>query len=70
MQRVRAQGDVRPMEGNPAAMTQLKNLLDTRRPLYERADAQINTSNRPVKASLNDLLAIIRKRHFLDTAGG
>ena len=70
MQRVRAQGDVRPMEGNPAAMTQLKNLLDTRRPLYERADAQINTSNQPVKASLNDLLAIIRKRRFLDAAEG
>lgn len=70
MQRVRAQGDVRPMEGNPAAMTQLKNLLDTRTPLYERADAQINTSNRPVKTSLNDLLAIIRKRRFLETAEG
>ena len=70
MQRVRAQGDVRPMEGNPAAMTQLKNLLDTRKPLYERADAQINTSNRPVKTSLNDLLGVIRKRHFLDAAEG
>jgi XRE family transcriptional regulator, aerobic/anaerobic benzoate catabolism transcriptional regulator len=70
MQRVRAQGDVRPMEGNPAAMTQLKNLLDTRTPLYERADAQINTSNRPVKASLKDLLRIIEKRHFLDVLDG
>jgi len=70
MQRVRAQGDVRPMEGNPAAMTQLKNLLDTRTPLYERADAQINTSNRPVKASLKDLLKIIDKRHFLETPDG
>ncbi|EEB83588.1 helix-turn-helix transcriptional regulator [Roseobacter sp. GAI101] len=70
MQRVRAQGDVRPMEGNPAAMTQLKNLLDTRTPLYERADAQINTSNRPVKTSLNDLLGVIQKRHFLDAADG
>ena len=70
MQRVRAQGDVRPMAGNPAAMTQLKNLLDTRTPLYERADAQINTSNRPVKASLKDLLRIIEKRHFLDVLDG
>lgn len=70
MQRVRAQGDVRPMEGNPTAMIQLKNLLDTRTPLYERADAQINTSSRPVKASLKDLLKIIEKRHFLDTPGG
>ncbi len=70
MQRVRAQGDVRPMEGNPIAMTQLKNLLDTRTPLYERADAQINTSNRPVKTSLKDLLRIIEKRHFLDLQDG
>lgn len=70
MQRVRAQGDVRPMEGNPIAMTQLKNLLDTRTPLYERADAQINTSNRPVKTSLKDLLRIIEKRHFLDVHDG
>jgi len=51
-------------------MTQLKNLLDTRTPLYERADAQINTSNRPVKASLKDLLRIIEKRHFLDVLDG
>ncbi len=70
MQRVRAQGDVRPMEGNPAAMTQLKNLLDTRKSLYERADAQVNTSNRPVKTSLGDLLSVIRKRHFLDAVEG
>ncbi|SFT13664.1 transcriptional regulator, XRE family with shikimate kinase activity [Sulfitobacter marinus] len=70
MQRVRAQGDERPMEGNPAAMTQLKTLLDTRTPLYERADSQVNTSNRPVKASLKDLLRIIEKRRFLDVLDG
>lgn len=66
MQRVRAQGDVRPMEGNPAAMTQLKALLDGREPLYQKADAQINTSNRTVKTSLNDLLGIISRRRLLD----
>ena len=66
MQRVRAQGDVRPMEGNPAAMSQLKALLDGREPLYQKADAQINTSNRTVKTSLNDLLGIISRRRFLD----
>ncbi len=66
MQRVRAQGDVRPMEGNPAAMTQLKNLLDTRTPLYARADGQINTSNKPVNTSLKDLLKVIETRRFLD----
>jgi XRE family aerobic/anaerobic benzoate catabolism transcriptional regulator len=69
MQRVRAQGDVRPMEGNPIAMSQLKALLDGREALYKRAEAQINTSNRTVKASLSDLLVIISKRRFLDHPG-
>lgn len=66
MQRVRAQGDLRPMQGNPAAMTQLKELLAARTPLYEKADAQINTSNRTPRSSLNDLLAVISKQRLLD----
>ena len=66
MQRVRAQGDVRPMQGNPAAMTQLNELLKVRTPLYNKAEAQVNTSNRAVRSSLNDLLTIIAKRRFLD----
>ena len=68
MQRVRAQGDVRPMQGNPAAMTQLHELLKIRTPLYNQAEAQVNTSNRAVRSSLNDLLTIIAKRRFLDPA--
>ena len=66
MQRVRAQGDVRPMQGNPAAMTQLNELLKLRTPLYNKAEAQVNTSNRAVRSSLNDLLTLIAKRRFLD----
>ncbi len=66
MQRVRAQGDVRPMQGNPAAMAQLKQLLDGRTQLYEQAEAQVNTSDRAVRSSLNDLLAIIANRRFLE----
>lgn len=68
MQRVRAQGDVRPMEGNPAAMSQLKVLLQGRTPLYEKADAQLNTSDKMPRASLNELLAIIAHQRFLDKA--
>ncbi|WP_300033554.1 helix-turn-helix transcriptional regulator [uncultured Roseobacter sp.] len=67
MQRVRAQGDLRPMEGNPAAMSQLRALLEARSPLYERADAQVNTSNRTVSASLNDLLAVFASNRFLNS---
>ncbi|APE45530.1 transcriptional regulator [Sulfitobacter alexandrii] len=66
MQRVRAQGDVRPMQGNPAAMAQLKELLATRSPLYDLAEAQVNTSNRTISSSLNDLLSTIAKYKFID----
>ncbi|WP_298839888.1 helix-turn-helix transcriptional regulator [uncultured Roseobacter sp.] len=67
MQRVRAQGDLRPMEGNPGAMAQLRALLDARTPHYERAEAQVNTSNRTVPASLNDLLAVFASNNFLNS---
>jgi len=66
MQRVRAQGDLRPMQGNPAAMAQLKTLLEERAPLYARAEAQIDTSNRTPRSSLNDLMTVISSKGFLD----
>lgn len=69
MARVRAQGDLRPMEGNPAAMDQLKTLLATRAPSYERALAQVDTAAKPVPTSLNELLAIIAKHRFLEGLG-
>lgn len=69
MQRVRAQGDLRPMQGNPGAMAQLKTLLEERAPLYARAEAQIDTSNRTARSSLNDLMTVISRNGFLDGAG-
>ncbi len=69
MQRVREQGDLRPMEGNPAAMKQLRGLLEARTPAYEKASAQVNTSNRTVSSSLNDLLAVIATKRFLEVPG-
>lgn len=66
MERVRAQGDLRPMRGNPAAMQQLKSLLAARMSLYERAEAQVDTSNRSVSASLNDLVKVIATHRFLE----
>lgn len=65
IQRVRAQGDLRPMQGNPAAMGQLKALLEERTPLYARAEAQVDTAGRMPRASLNELLAVISSRGFL-----
>ncbi|MEM9638039.1 MAG: helix-turn-helix transcriptional regulator [Pseudomonadota bacterium] len=70
MQRVRAQGDLRPMRGNPAAMQQLRSLLSARTPLYERAEVQINTSNKTVSSSLNDLLKVIAANGFVERSTG
>ncbi|HYV17734.1 MAG TPA: shikimate kinase [Verrucomicrobiae bacterium] len=42
--RVVAQGDRRPMAGSADAMSELKGLLEARRPLYSQADVTIDTS--------------------------
>jgi len=42
--RVLTQGDRRPMEDNPHAMTELRALLTLRQPLYEQADLNVDTS--------------------------
>ena len=69
MQRVRLQGDHRPMQGNPAAMQQLNALLDQRTPLYEKAEAQLDTSGKTERSSLASLLAVIDENRFLSLAG-
>ena len=66
MGRVLAQGDTRPMSGNPEAMEQLKAILKSRQALYEHATADIDTSNKPLQTSVNDLVALVRERGFLD----
>lgn len=65
MNRVRAQGDTRPMAGNPEAMEQLKSILTSRESLYERALAQLDTTGKPARASTEELIALIRDRKFL-----
>jgi XRE family aerobic/anaerobic benzoate catabolism transcriptional regulator len=55
MQRVVAQGDLRPMAGNRAAMNDLKGILAAREADYARADARINTSAQSFAATV-DLL--------------
>lgn len=66
MSRVRAQGDERPMQDNPAAMDQLKSILASRETLYGQASAQLDTSERPLETSLSDVQQLIRDRGFLD----
>ncbi len=55
-QRVVAQGDVRPMRDRPRAMNELRALLAARQPLYEQADAMVDTSRRAL-AEVIDVVA-------------
>jgi len=64
MARVRAQGDLRPMAGNPAAMEELRSILTSREALYARASAQLSTSGQSVDESLAGLLAVIEAGGF------
>lgn len=57
MQRVIAQGDLRPMAGSARAMDDLRRILQERTPLYARADATVATSARSVDASVRELAA-------------
>ena len=66
MSRVRAQGDTRPMAGNPEAMEQLRHILTSREALYDQARAKLDTSGRTVDQSLAELQALIAERRFLD----
>lgn len=65
MARVRAQGDERPMAGQPSAMAQLKSILQAREVLYERAHAQLDTSGATLDATLERLLALVAEEGFL-----
>ncbi|MEO0328245.1 MAG: helix-turn-helix transcriptional regulator [Pseudomonadota bacterium] len=65
MQRVREQGDLRPMEGNPQAMVQLRLILQSREAQYQKADYVIDTSNKSVETSKSELRDLILKNRLL-----
>ncbi len=65
MSRVRAQGDERPMAGNPEAMEQLRSILTSREAHYEQAQAVLDTSDKAVDHSLAELLQLIQDARFL-----
>ena len=56
--RVRAQGDERPMAGNPEAMTVLKTILTSREANYKMADRTIDTCGQSVKNSTDEIVKI------------
>lgn len=65
MERVRAQGDERPMAGNPEAMEQLKSILTSREALYGKALAQFDTSGLSEDEAFARLQGLVVERGFL-----
>ena len=55
MERVIAQGDLRPMSGREEAMADLRHILEERDSLYRLADATVETSGRSIEDSLKHL---------------
>jgi XRE family aerobic/anaerobic benzoate catabolism transcriptional regulator len=67
MNRVLAQGDLRPMAEGPQAMDDLKTILESRAALYARADAEVNTSDKTEGQALAALLAAVEERKVAAT---
>ncbi len=61
MRRVRAQGDERPMAGNPKAMEELNAILKSRETLYGRAEATVNTSGKLLQDSSAELVRVVKQ---------
>jgi XRE family aerobic/anaerobic benzoate catabolism transcriptional regulator len=61
MQRVLAQGDLRPMAGSQQAMDDLRRILDERRELYGRADLVIDTTGKTVEQAVDELLGKVQE---------
>jgi XRE family transcriptional regulator, aerobic/anaerobic benzoate catabolism transcriptional regulator len=59
MERVVAQGDMRPMAGNRESMADLQRILAGREPLYRRADAEADTSGKTPGEALEALVAAV-----------
>jgi len=59
MQRVIAQGDLRPMADNAEAMADLERILAGREALYRKADATLDTAGRSVDSTLEELVRVI-----------
>jgi XRE family transcriptional regulator, aerobic/anaerobic benzoate catabolism transcriptional regulator len=60
MQRVVAQGDMRPMTDNRESMQDLQHILDAREPLYRQADLVIDTSTHSAEQCLQLLVEAYR----------
>jgi XRE family aerobic/anaerobic benzoate catabolism transcriptional regulator len=59
MSRVAAQGDLRPMAGSARAMEDLVAILDSRTPLYAKADAVLDTTGLTPRQALRNGLKLL-----------
>ena len=59
MSRVIAQGDFRAMAGSDRAMEDLRRILESREPLYRKADTRVDTSGDSVDSSFTKLKAAL-----------
>lgn len=66
MDRVRGQGDMRPMGRDPKAMDQLRAILSARETLYAKAEGVVDTSGFSPERSLKALLELIETKGFLE----
>jgi len=60
MARVIAQGDMRPFKGRSAALDEIRQLLADRDGLYGRAELVLDTSGKSARASLSQLLSLVK----------
>lgn len=60
MERVIAQGDMRPMSNSRDAMSDLRRILAERKMLYSKADIQLDTSGHSFEGSLDTLVQTLR----------
>ncbi|MEP1444083.1 MAG: helix-turn-helix transcriptional regulator [Hyphomicrobiales bacterium] len=65
MDRVLAQGDERPMAGNPQAFEQLRQILTSREALYQKASTVVDTTGASLHVSTQALLNKIETKQFL-----
>jgi XRE family aerobic/anaerobic benzoate catabolism transcriptional regulator len=60
MQRVIAQGDLRPMAENARAMDDLVSILKSREPLYAKADIVLDTAGKSPERSAEELVSFLK----------
>lgn len=66
--RVRAQGQLAPVEELRQATAKISALMETRGPLYARAEAALETTDQAPQRSLRELLAMIAEKQFADSS--